>query len=116
MAKKRVWWNNDKAIVKKEKKHCLWDCKIAISKEALDDWRITKNELVKELTEVKDLLVLKRARIADLELKVEEQEHIINDTFDSMIELSDKIDWYKLGRNISIAVNVVLIILLILCM
>ena len=116
MAKKRVWWSNDKTVVKKEKKSCSWDCKIAISKEALDDWRITKNELVKELTEVKDLLVLKRARIADLELKIEEQDNIIKDTFDSLIELSDKIDWYKLGRNISIAVNVVLIILSILCM
>ena len=116
MAKKRTWGNDDKAIVKKEKKHCSWDCKIAISKEALDDWRITKNELIKELTEVKDLLALKRARIADLELKIEEQDNIINDTFDSMIELSDKIDWYKLGRNISIAVNVILIVLLILCM
>jgi hypothetical protein len=51
-----------------------------------------------------------------LELKVEEQDNIIKDTFDSLIELSDKVDWYKLGRNISIAVNVVLIILLILCM
>lgn len=116
MAKKRTWGNDDKAIVKKAKKHCSWDCKITISKEALDDWRITKNELIKELTEVKDLLVLKRARIADLELKIEEQDHIINDTFDSLIELSDKVDWYKLGRNISIAVNVILIILLILCM
>jgi uncharacterized coiled-coil protein SlyX len=38
------------------------------------------------------LLVLKRARITDLELKVEEQDNIIKDTFDSLIELSDKVD------------------------
>lgn len=115
MVKKRTWWNDDKAIVKKEKKSCSWDCKIAISKEALDDWRITKNELVKELTELKDLLALKRSRIADLELKIEEQDNIINDMFDDMIDLSDKADWYKLGRNISMAFNVIFIILLLLC-
>lgn len=124
MVKKRDWKQNEQNVAaKKPVKVCskTWQpCehkeKIAVSKEALDDGRITRNELVKELTEVKDLLALKRARITDLELKINEQDNIINDMFDDLVEYSDKLSGVKLSRNISIAFNVVLIILLILCL
>ena len=59
---------------------------------------------------------MKKARIADLELKVHEQDNIINDMFDDLVEYSDKISWIKLSRNIAIAIDVILIILLILCL
>jgi len=124
MVKKRDWKQNEQNVAaKKPVKVCAktWQpCehkeKIAVSKEALEDGRITRNELIKELTEVKDLLVLKKARIADLELKVHEQDNIINDMFDDLVEYSDTISGIKLSRNIAIAIDVILIILLILCL
>lgn len=120
--KKRTWEQNEQRVawkVTKPTKACVKDykCKdkVEVSREALVDWRITINELTKELEDARIVLDMRKTEINNLNAKISEQDNIINDTFDSMIELSDKIDWYKLGRNISIAVNVILIILLILC-
>lgn len=123
MTKKRTWEQNEQRVAAKKitpvkvcaktGKPCEHKKKIEVSKEALDDWRISKNELLKELEEARDLLVLKRNKILELEAKWKEQDNIINDMFDDLVEASDKADWYRMWRNISIIVNIVLIILLI---
>ena len=120
--KKRTWEQNEQKVAwkaTKPTKACVKDCKckdkVEVSREALVDWRITINELTKELEDARIVLDMRKTEINNLNAKISEQDNIINDTFDSMIELSDKIDWYRLGRNISIAVNVILIVWLILC-
>lgn len=113
MAKKRTWEQNEQKVT--SKKPCWRKCecaKVVISKESLENWRIPRNELLKELEEAKEVLKMKENKINELEAKYLEQDNIIKDMFDDMVESSDKMYWYKLWRNISIAFNIILVVLL----
>ena len=123
MTKKRTWETSEMGrktmpvkVCNTAKKSCKCKDKVAVSKESLDDWRITKNELLKELEEARDVLLIRQNKIKELEAKWMEQDDIINDMFDDMVEISDKLSWVKLWRNISIAINILLIILLVFCL
>lgn len=97
MAKKTKWDQIEKCDEKvcsgKCEKKCMKkeDEKILISKEALDDWRVTKNELIQEL--------------GDLYL-----------AFDELMwnfwELALKLEDVKFVRNISIFLNIALIVII----
>ena len=115
MTKKRTWEQNEQRVA--AKKSCGRKCectKVVVSKEALEDWRISRNELLKELDEAKMHLRAKQTKLEELEIRYVEQDNIIKDMFDDMVELSDKAYWYKLWRNVSIAFNIIFIILLVL--
>lgn len=121
MTKKRTWETSEMGrrtmpvkVCNTAKKSCKCKDKVAVSKEVLEDWRITRNELLDEINDLKGLLNLRDSRIKDLEAKWMEQDDIINDMFDDMVEISDKLSWAKLWRNVSIAFNILFIILLIL--
>lgn len=118
MTKKRTWEQNEqrvaaKKVCAKTGKECKHEQKIAVTKSALEDGRITRNELIEVVSNLESQLKLKNLRIADLELKWKEQDNIISDMFDDLVESSDKVDWYRMWRNISIIINIILIILLI---
>jgi len=115
MTKKRTWEQNEQRVA--SKKPCGRKCectKVVVSKEALEDWRISRNELLKELEDTKMHLRAKQSKLEELEIRYVEQDNIIKDMFDDMVELSDKAYWYKLWRNVSIAFNIIFIILLVL--
>lgn len=115
MTKKRTWEQNEQKVA--AKKPCGKKCeckKVLVSKESLEDWRISRNELLKELEEAKAVLKMRKDKIDELEMRYLEQDNIIKDMFDDMVELSDKVSWYKLWRNVSIAFNIIFIILLVL--
>ena len=121
MTKKRTWEQNEQRVawkVTKPTKVCVKNCeckdKIEVSKKALEDWRLTINELTKELEDARAVLDMRKTKIDNLDAKLLEQDNIIKDMFDDMVEISDKAYWYKLWRNISIAFNILFIILLIL--
>ena len=121
MTKKRTWETSKMGrrtmpvkVCNTAKESCKCKDKVTVSKEALEDWRISRNELLKELEEAKMVLRMRKDKIDELETKYLEQDNIIKDMFDDMVELSDKVYWYKLWRNVSIAFNVIFIILLVL--
>lgn len=121
MTKKRTWETSEMGrrtmpvkVCNTAKESCKCKDKVTVSKEALEDWRISRNELLKELEEAKMVLKMRKDKIDELETKYLEQDNIIKDMFDDMVELSDKVYWYKLWRNVSIAFNVIFIILLVL--
>ena len=121
MTKKRTWETSEMGrrtmpvkVCNTAKESCKCKDKVTVSKEALEDWRISRNELLKELEEAKAVLRMRKDKIDELETKYLEQDNIIKDMFDDMVELSDKVYWYKLWRNVSIAFNVIFIILLVL--
>ena len=121
MTKKRTWETSEMGrrtmpvkVCNTAKESCKCKDKVTVSKEALEDWRISRNELLKELEEAKEVLRMRKDKIDELETKYLEQDNIIKDMFDDMVELSDKVYWYKLWRNVSIAFNVIFIILLVL--
>lgn len=126
MTKKRTWEQNEQRVAAKKitpikvcsktGKPCEHKEKVTVTKEALEDGRITRNELLQLVSDLEWKLKLKDARIADLELRWQEQDNIINDMFDDLVEWSDKADWYRMWRNISIIINIILIILLVLCL
>ena len=121
MTKKRTWETSEMGrrtmpvkVCNTVKESCKCKDKVTVSKEALEDWRISRNELLKELEDAKAVLRMRKDKIDELETKYLEQDNIIKDMFDDMVELSDKAYWYKLWRNVSIAFNVIFIILLVL--
>ena len=121
MTKKRTWETSEMGrrtmpvkVCNTAKESCKCKDKVTVSKEALEDWRISRNELLKELEDAKMVLRMRQDKIDELETKYLEQDNIIKDMFDDMVELSDKVYWYKLWRNVSIAFNVIFIILLVL--
>ena len=121
MTKKRTWETSEMGrrtmpvkVCNTAKESCKCKDKVTVSKEALEDWRISRNELLKELEEAKAVLRMRQDKIDELETRYLEQDNIIKDMFDDMVELSDKVYWYKLWRNVSIAFNIIFIILLVL--
>lgn len=101
--KKRSWESKEPKCSKKCKEVCdervccknesvvnTWE-KILISKESLEDWRITRNELIMQVTE---------------------QQNIIDDLYEDVVELAVDLDDARFVRNISIAINIVLVVLL----
>jgi len=121
MTKKRTWEQNEQRVAwkaTKPTKVCANDCKckdkVEVSREAIADWRLTINELTKELEEARTVLDMRKAEITNLNAKLLEQDNIIKDMFDDMVELSDKISWYKFSRNMAIIIDVILIVLLVL--
>lgn len=121
MTKKRTWETSEMGrrtmpvkVCNTAKESCKCKDKVTVSKEVLEDWRISRNELLKELEEAKAVLRMRKDKIDELETKYLEQDNIIKDMFDDMVEISDKVYWYKLWRNVSIAFNVIFIILLVL--
>ena len=121
MTKKRTWETSEMGrrtmpvkVCNTAKESCKCKDKVTVSKEVLEDWRISRNELLKELEDAKMVLRMRKDKIDELESKYLEQDNIIKDMFDDMVELSDKVYWYKLWRNVSIAFNVIFIILLVL--
>lgn len=118
MAKKRTWDANERKVCSKDckvKQVATKEEKVAISKDALEDWRITRNELAKEVCEC-------NSKIKDLECQlytkqkfVKEQDEIISDMFDDLVDTRNELEWVKLERNISLIVNVILIIALVFC-
>ena len=121
MTKKRTWETSEMGrrtmpvkVCNTAKESCKCKDKVTVSKEALEDWRISRNELLKELEDTKMHLRAKQSKLEELEIRYVEQDNIIKDMFDDMVELSDKVSWYKLWRNVSIAFNIIFIILLVL--
>lgn len=98
MTKKRSWDSKDPIQKAKCNKSCKEMCdekectkKVSVSKESLEDWRITRNELIME---------------------VAERDNIIDDLYENVIDLSLALDNAKFIRNLSLIINVGLIVLL----
>lgn len=113
--KKRTWEQKDGVKKVTPVKVCN-NCekkKIEISQEALEDGRITRNELVKEVSDLRAQLKSAKNENYDLKLKWREQDDIINDMFDDLVDYSADLENARMIRNVSIAINIILIILLI---
>lgn len=103
--KKRNWDSKEPACPKKCKEKCDESTccketkaaetkkpeKILVSKESLEDGRISRNELIMEITELNNT---------------------VDTLFEDLVDASFELDNAKMVRNISIIINVWLIVLL----
>lgn len=115
MAKKRTWEQTERKVGcdKSCKVKQVAEKKIEISKEVLDDWRITKNELVWELNEYQKKVDELKNELYTKQNFIKEQDAIISDMFDDLVDTRSELYWVKFDRNISIAINIVLVVALI---
>ena len=77
MTKKRTWETSEMGrrtmpvkVCNTAKESCKCKDKVTVSKEALEDWRISRNELLKELEDAKMVLRMRKDKIDELEAKL----------------------------------------------